>query len=42
MPLDEKSVEWIFDPVAEDAFPLTHNLISNYKFELTPNGYSVS
>lgn len=36
-----KSVEWIFDPIAEDVFPLTHNLIGNYKFKSTPEGYKV-
>ena len=36
-----KSMEWIFDPVAEKEFPLTHALGGQFNFELTPKGYRV-
>lgn len=35
------SDKWIFDPVAEKEFPLTHALLDRFKVELTPNGYRI-
>ena len=37
-----KSLEWMFDPIVKEKFPLTHELVGKYKFELTINGYTVN